>query len=52
MTTKKQENIARWGYNTQELDDLDAWSSEWDIVKKAGGGFIDVKRLLKNQISK
>jgi len=40
MSTKLQENIARWGYNTQELDDLDAWSSEWDIVKKAGGALL------------
>jgi hypothetical protein len=31
------QNIAKWGYNTEELDDLDAWTTEWQLVKQEGG---------------
>ena len=45
MRKQKKENsgpdvavdMARWGYNIDELDSLDAWSSEWDIIKQSGG---------------
>lgn len=31
------QTIAKWGYNNEELDDLDAWTTEWQLVKLAGG---------------
>jgi hypothetical protein len=33
----KNKDLARWGYNIDELDSLDAWSTEWELVKQAGG---------------
>jgi hypothetical protein len=32
-----ENNLARWGYKIDELDQLDDWSSEWELVKKNGG---------------
>ena len=29
--------VARWGHNVEELDELDDWSSEWELVKSSGG---------------
>eukprot|EP01038_Epipyxis_sp_PR26KG_P005070 gene5070-7075_t len=30
-------DIARWGYNIEQLDELDDWSSEWSACKLNGG---------------
>jgi hypothetical protein len=37
--TDTTQTVARWGYKIDELDQLDDWSSEWELVKKNGGFF-------------
>jgi ABC-type molybdenum transport system ATPase subunit/photorepair protein PhrA len=31
-----QKDIARWGVDIGQLDELDDWSSEWEMCKKTG----------------
>ena len=37
LTKLRTDEIARWGVNIIQTDELDDWTSEWEICKKTGG---------------
>ncbi len=37
VDTSSHHDIARWGINIAQTDELDDWSSEWEICKRTGG---------------